>query len=344
MSTKIYRVGIIGCGNIFPMHSLSVNNFDFCEIVAVCDNKEDRAVKSAEEFNCKHYIDYKEMIDKENLDVVHICTPHYLHAEMSIYASNKGVHVLTEKPMSIKLSDAEEMVQTAKDNNTTLGVIFQNRYNAGSILIKETLESGLLGKVKGGKLSVTWDRSDEYYSRSDWKGTWDKEGGGVIIDQAIHTIDLMNWFVNSEIEYIDANISNRAHKQIEVEDCAEGVIKYKNGVVAGFHTINYYTYDAPVEIELHCENGVAKMVADKATITLNDGRMFIADNNPNETFSYGDGSKGYWGVSHVKQIKNFYDALQQNVQPEITGEIALKTQKLICGIYESGKTETRVIY
>lgn len=338
------RVGIIGCGNIFPMHALSVKNIPNCEIVAVCDIKEDRAIKAAEEMNCKYYTSYEEMIDEENLSVVHICTPHYLHAPMSVYASKKGVNVLTEKPMSIKLSDAEEMVKVAKENNTTLGVIFQNRYNAGSILIKEKLEDGTLGKIKGGKLSVTWDRSDEYYSRSDWKGTWDKEGGGVIIDQAIHTIDLMNWFVNDEIDYVEANISNRAHEQIEVEDCAEGVIKYKNGVVAGFHTINYYTYDSAVEIELHCENGIAKMVADKATITLNDGKILIADNNPNELFSYGDGSKGYWGVSHVKQIENFYDSLEKNVQPQITGEVALRTQKLICGLYDSGKKKERIKY
>jgi predicted dehydrogenase len=167
----------------------------------------------------------------------------------------------------------------------TLGVIFQNRYNPGSQLIKNMLTSGELGAVKSGKLQVAWDRSDEYYQNSDWKGTWDKEGGGVIIDQAIHTMDLMRWFVDSELNYVDASISNRAHEIIEVEDAAEGVIAYKNGVVTAFHAINYYTYDAPVEIELHCENGLAKMVADKATVTLNDGRTFIADHNPLETFT-----------------------------------------------------------
>ena len=164
--------------------------------------------------------------------------------------------------MSIDLSDAEDMVKTAKENNVTLGVIFQNRYNSGSRLIKETLESGELGEILGGKLEVTWKRTDEYYANSDWKGTWDMEGGGVIIDQAIHTMDLMRWFVNSDIDYIYANISNRAHKIIQVEDSAEGVIKYKNGIVTAFHTINYYTYDAPVKIELHCEKGMVNMLGE----------------------------------------------------------------------------------
>ncbi|GMQ57920.1 Gfo/Idh/MocA family oxidoreductase [Vallitalea sediminicola] len=337
----MFRVGIVGCGNIFPMHAYPVNELSCTELVAVCDIKEDRAKAKAQELGCKYYTDYKEMIDKENLDVVHICTPHYMHPLIAIYAAEKKVSVLTEKPMSIKLEDAKKMIDTAKDNDVTLGVIFQNRYNKGSQLIKSTLESGELGKIISGKLSVTWDRSDEYYTNSDWKGTWDKEGGGVIIDQAIHTMDLMRWFMDSEIEYVDANISNRAHEIIEVEDSAEGVIKYKNGIFTGFYAINYYGYDAPVEIEIYCENGIASMVADKGIVKFKDGRTLTADSDPNEIFNYGN-VKSYWGVSHVKQIKNYYDSLTNGTEPEITGEEAYKTQKMICAIYDGGKEKKRI--
>ncbi|MFV0504890.1 MAG: Gfo/Idh/MocA family protein [Lachnospirales bacterium] len=337
----MYRVGVIGCGNIFPMHGISINGVKNATVVAVSDVKEDRGNKVAKNYNCQFYADYKEMIDKENLDVVHVCTPHYLHPEMVIYALEKGCHVLTEKPMSIKLEDAKAMVDAGTASGKTFGVIFQNRYNPGSVLIKEALEDGTLGKIKGVRLSVTWDRSDEYYSKSDWKGTWDKEGGGVIIDQAIHTFDLMRWFVNSEIDYIDANISNRAHEQIEVEDSAEGVVKFKNGVATAFHCINYYTYDSPVELELHCENGVANIYGDKGTITLNNNKIFSA-NREDVVMDYGDGVKGYWGVSHIKQIENFYNALDNGTEPDITGKIAYETQKMICGIYDSGKGKTRI--
>ena len=341
-----FRVGIVGCGNIFPMHAVPVNMMKNAELVAVCDVKEDRAKAKAEKFKCKYYLDYREMIDNEALDVIHICTPHYMHAPISIYASNAGKHVLTEKPMSISLQDAEAMIKAADDSKTTLGVIFQNRYNNGSVLIKETLQSGALGKILSGRAIVTWMRTDEYYSKSDWKGTWDKEGGGVIIDQAIHTLDLMRWFVGSEIEYVDANIGNRAHNIIEVEDVAEGVIKYKNGAVTGFFTINYYTYDAPVEIELHCEKGIVKMVGDRASIRLDNGRELIADINQQEAagVDFGEGTKSYWGISHIKQISNYYDCLGRGEKPEITGTEALKTQKMICAIYESGKTRKRIQY
>ena len=339
---KILKVAIIGCGNIFPMHAQSIKVVENAKLVAVCDIKVDRAKLKGEQYDCNYYTDYKEMLSKEDIDVVHICLPHFLHAEVAIYAAKQGINIFTEKPMAIKLSDAEEMIKTAKDNKVILGVIFQNRYNPGSQLIKKTLESGELGKILSGKLEVTWNRSDEYYSHSDWKGTWDKEGGGVIIDQAIHTMDLMRWFVDSDIEYIDANISNRAHKIIQVEDSAEGVIKYKNGVVTAFHAINYYTYDAPVKIELHCEKGMVNMVGDRADIRFNDGRELIADNNPEDTFDYGNGAKGYWGTSHTKQIKNYYASISAGLKPEITGDEAIKTQKMICAIYESGKKRVRI--
>jgi UDP-N-acetyl-2-amino-2-deoxyglucuronate dehydrogenase len=339
---KRFRVGIIGCGSIFPMHSVSVVQQANAELVAVCDIKEDRAKQRAEEYNCAYYLDYQEMIDKENLDVVHICTPHYLHAPMAVYAAEKGVHILTEKPMAIELADAYAMIEAAENSGVVLGVIFQNRYNPGSKLIKEVLDSGELGRVLSCKLSVTWKRTDEYYSLSDWKGTWELEGGGVVIDQAIHTLDLARWFINSEIEYVEASIANRTHSKIEVEDVAEGVIKFKNGVLTSFYTINYHGYDAPVEIELYCEHGLAKMTADSGVVRLNNGRELRADPDPNEFFNYG-AVKQYWGVSHIKQITNFYQALAQGVEPDITGRDAVKTQELVCAIYQSGKQRTRVV-
>ena len=245
--------------------------------------------------------------------------------------------------MSIDFEDAQAMVDAAKKNGVILGVIFQNRYNPGSQLIKKTLASGELGKIITGKLSVTWNRSDEYYGKSDWKGTWEKEGGGVIIDQAIHTMDLMHWFVGEEIDFIDANISNRGHVVIQVEDSAEGIIRYKNGVTTAFHAVNYYGYDAPVEIEIYCEKGMVQMIGDKAIIKFNDAREYTADTNPSESFEYGD-VKQYWGVSHIKQIKLFYEALLAGIEPDINGIEAMKTQKMISAIYQSGKEQTKVIF
>ncbi|CAH8713131.1 Gfo/Idh/MocA family oxidoreductase [Paenibacillus thiaminolyticus] len=336
------RVGIVGCGNIFPMHAKSVELNDLAELVAVCDLKEERAQKAAKQYNCDYYVDYKQMIDEAGLDVVHVCTPHHMHAPVVIYAAAKGKHVITEKPMSITVEDAEAMIEACRSNNVTFGVIFQNRYNPGSVLIKEALDSGKLGRVLGARCSVTWKRTDEYYSLSDWKGTWDKEGGGVIIDQAIHTLDLMRWFIGDDITAISAHIENRTHENIDVEDVADGVIQFTSGVMASFYAMNYHSYDAPVEIELHCEKGKAYIRAEKGSIFYDDGTEISRDSDRTNLIDYGEGVKSYWGISHIHQIGNFYDAVVNGASLHITGEEALKTQKMVAAIYQSGKTGQKV--
>ena len=183
------RVGIVGCGCIFTMHATSADHLKNSKIVGVCDIKEDRANKAAEKYNCKAYYDYKEMINKDIIDVVHVCVPHYLHPIISKYAIEQGVNVLCEKPMSIKYEDGVRNVELAEEKGVKYGIIFQCRYNNASKLVKEYLDNGTLGKVISARVVLTWCKPDEYYSLSDWKGTWDKEGSGVVIDQAIHSRD-----------------------------------------------------------------------------------------------------------------------------------------------------------
>ncbi len=337
-----YRVGIIGCGRISPFHGVPANSIENADVVACCDIREDCAREKAALFDCEQiFTDYTDMLATADLDVVHICLPHYLHAPAAIAAMTAGCHVLTEKPMAIALEDARKMVACADANKVTLGVIFQNRYNAGSVLIKNALDMGTVGQIQSAKATLTWYRPDEYYTGSDWKGTWEKEGGGVIIDQAIHTLDLLKWFVGDEIDFVDAHIANRDHEVIEVEDVADGIIAFRNGVLASFWAMNYYSYDSNVEIEIHCENGVIRMISEEARVQLDDGREFVARPDPNETFDYG-GGPSYWGASHVKQIDQFYEALDEGVAPEIDGREALRTQEMVCALYESGKTGKRV--
>jgi UDP-N-acetyl-2-amino-2-deoxyglucuronate dehydrogenase len=338
-----FRVGIVGCGNIFPMHAISIKKNENLDLVAVCDIKKDRADKEADRFQTKAYYDYEHMLKEAQLDVVHICTPHYLHAPMTIKAAHHHVHVLTEKPMSINVEDAEKMIEACEKQHVTLGVIFQNRYNKGAVFLKNTIESGKLGKIRSIKCQVTWDRSDSYYMKSDWKGTWDKEGGGAVIDQAIHTLDLMRWFVNDEIEYIDAFIANRVHEKIDVEDTAEGLIQFKQGVRANFHVINYNTMDSPVIIEMHCENGIARYTDGLTEISYLDSSKETVGADPRERLDYGD-VKSYWGVSHVKQISEFYESLKNNKKPIIDGHEAMITQKIVNAIYDSGKTNKKIYF
>lgn len=329
------KVGIVGCGNIFTMHSTSAHHLNNSEIVGVCDIKKDRADKAAEKYNCKAYYDYKELISKDNIDVVHICVPHYLHPIISKYAILQGVHVLCEKPMSIKYEDAIENVELAEKHGVKYGIIFQCRYNDSSALVKKHLNDGTLGKIISARAVLTWSKPDEYYSLSDWKGTWEKEGGGVVIDQAIHSIDLVNWFINDEIDSVQAHLSNRGHKIMEVDDTAEGFVRYKGGTTFGFWAMNNYGCDDPIEIRLYCENGKVVMDYDKAVITLNNGKIITTETTVDPDINY-EGGKDYWGFQHIREIADFYNAIENDLEPTISGREALIIQKLICEIYNTG--------
>ncbi len=204
----------------------------------------------------------------------------------------------------------------------------------GKIVLKDRIENGKLGRVLNARITLTWDRSDEYYSNSDWKGTWEKEGGGVLIDQAIHSIDLANWFINDTPTEIISTLNNRNHSSIIVEDTAEGMIKYERGAKLFFWANNNYCVDEPIEIRLVCENGKAYISYDECTIKYNDGNEEYVENQPQTKIVYG-GGKDYWGSQHAVQINNFYNSILGTESLEISGKEALKTQELICKIYNN---------
>ena len=328
------KVAVIGCGNISVMHLDPIVAFSDVDLVAVCDIKEDRAIAASQKYGGKVYTDYKEMFKCEKLDAVHICLPHYLHVPVSIDAFKAGINVLSEKPMSIKYEDAVNAVETADECGVKYGVIFQCRYNAPSKLIKQRILDGKLGPVKCGRTTLTWYRPDNYYDHSDWKGTWDKEGGGVIIDQAIHSIDLANWMINSNPVEVQSSLHNRNHEIMVVEDTGEGLIKYENGALLSFYAMNNYLIDEPIEVRLLCENGKVTFSYDHATIRYNDGTIETADNKPEDMFKY-TGGKDYWGCQHAVQIRQFYNSILGVEELEISGREALKIQNIICQIYNN---------
>ncbi len=337
---KKLRVAVIGCGNISVMHLDSAKALEMADLVAVCDIKPERAKAAAEKYGTACYTDYFEMFQKENLDAVHICLPHYIHTKVSMDAFDYGIHVISEKPMSIKYDDAVCAVEKAEEKGLKYGIIFQCRYNTPSQLVKERITDGRLGNVKCGRTTLTWYRPDNYYEKSDWKGTWDKEGGGVIIDQAIHSLDLANWMINSTPIEVQSSLHNRNHDTMIVEDSAEGLIKYENGSLLSFFAMNNYFIDEPIEIRLLCENGKARFSYDEAVIKYNDGTVETVKNHPQKIVSY-TGGKDYWGTQHAVQIHQFYRSVLGLEELEISGREALKIQRIICDIYNNSDTKIK---
>lgn len=331
---KKIKSAVIGCGTISARHLDSIAALEESTLVAVCDVKPERAEAAAKKYGTAAYTDYHELFEKEKPDAIHLCLPHYLHTVVAKDAFRAGIHVLSEKPMSISYEDAVETVELAEKMKVKYGVIFQCRYNTPSQLIKKRITDGRLGAVKCARSTLTWYRPDDYYAGSDWKGTWDKEGGGVIIDQAIHSLDLANWFIDSTPVKIQSTLHNRNHSVMIVEDTAEGLIQYENGCSLSFFAMNNYLVNEPIEIRLLCENGTARLSYDEAVISYQDGTTEQVKNKPQHIVSY-TGGKEYWGMQHAVQIDQFYRSVAGLEPLEISGREALKIQKIICDIYKN---------
>ena len=187
------KVAVIGCGNISKVHFAALSENPDVQIIAVADIIPERADNAAAKYGAKSFYSFDELLENESPDAIHICTPHYLHTEMAVKALKKGINVLVEKPCSVSSEEVETLRNAQKESGRQLAVCFQNRYNSCVTKADEIISSGRLGKVKSVRGFVTWSRDEDYYS-DDWHGTLEKECGGVLINQAIHTVDLIQHF------------------------------------------------------------------------------------------------------------------------------------------------------
>lgn len=332
------RIGVIGCGRISVIYAEAFKKLeDMIEVSIAVDKDISRAQKFAKDFQDCEYTNKLEDIFSLGLDVVHILTPHFLHKEQSIKCLQSGIHVLTEKPIAIQVADAEDMIQASLDNQKKLGVIFQNRYNKGIQVLREAIQSKRLGKMKGVYSTLHWWRPPSYYE-CDWKGKWATEGGGVVIDQAIHSLDLVRYLLDSDVVSVHGHIDQRVLKNIEVEDIAEAIITFENGTNYVFFACNYYFENSPIRIEFDGERGKAVIEGDKVTISI-DGETDTVIEPERAEESMG---QSYWGNNHLTQMKLFYDAVLNDSQVEVDPVDAIKTLAVVQGIYESSRKNEKV--
>lgn len=325
---KKLRAAVAGIGNISRTHLKAIESCENAVLTAVCDIIKSRADAAADEYGAKAFYDFDQMLSDGDFDVLHICTPHYLHAQMAIKAMNGHKHVLTEKPMAMLYDDAVKMAEIAEKQGVYLGVCFQNRYNRSSVALKQLIDSHALGMVTGIKGSVTWDRGADYYAQDAWRGTLDYEGGGVLINQAIHTLDLVQWLCPGNYESVEASISQKRLKGIvQTEDTADALITFDSGIKALFYASICYSANSPVSIEVECENGRL----------LFNGDIFVMKNGaPTEIISFDQkqGDKAYWGDSHTLLINDFYSSVAAGRAFALNGREGLAALKIISDIYK----------
>ncbi len=331
------NIAVVGCGNISRVHFDVISKTPDAVVVATVDTVYEKAKKWADAFSAKAYTSFDEMLANEKIDTVHICTPHYLHTQMAVRALEKGINVLTEKPCSMTLDEVEILRDAQKKTGKKVGVCFQNRYNDCSVYVKNVIDSGKMGKVLALRGFLTWKRDENYYS-DDWHGTLEKEGGGVLINQAIHTIDLLQHF-GGGCNGVTAHIANDHLKGvIEVEDTATALLTMKSGANAVLYATTAFVTDSRVLIDIKFEKGTLRMEGDRLFEITDTGVNEIGETVQKETVG-----KSCWGTGHAALIADFYDSIRNGRPFAIDAFSGGDAAKVVAACYESAKTNEKVI-
>lgn len=297
------RVAVIGCGDISALHLAAIATVPGAELVAVCDIDPDRLFAASVATGAPGFAGHLSMFDEIRPDVVHICTPHSTHAAIAVDALERGIHVVLEKPLAHTRDEAARLVDAAEASNAKIAICFQNRYNTPVRAAHEALATGELGRVLGASATVLWHRTAAYYLDRPWRGRWSTGGGGLLMNQAIHTVDLVQWLVGP-VTSVRGNASTRfLHDVIEVEDTAEMVLTHAGGARSVFYATLAHASNAPVDIEIVTEKATLHLRG-ALTISHADGRVDTVTEEKSAT-----GERAYWGVSHELLIQDFYRSL-----------------------------------
>ena len=288
---------VIGVGAISENHIMPI--LKYSSLYGVCDIIKERADAAAEKYNCKAFYDYNEMLGDENVTTVHICTPHFLHFPMAKAAILANKEVVLEKPAVISMDEFYKLKKLSE--NKKCMITLQNRYNPCVKYVKENWDNLGLGKLIGLKGLLFWNRTKEYYKNNDWRGKYETEGGGLLINQAPHILDLLQYF-GGEIENITGNSWTRfLSDTIEVEDTSEGTIYFKNGIKAFFYGTNGFCTNNCMDIEL---------IFEKGSLRYDNNRLVKIESNEITELATDtaiSGEKSYWGAGHDDIIRHFYE-------------------------------------
>jgi len=350
MEKRVYNIAIAGCSKVAHLHAKAIGNIPDTCLAGVWN----RTFKTAEDFahvhKTKAYRDISGMVTDNKVDLVIVCTAHPFHKLPAIESARAGANVLVEKPLASDLSDCDEMIKVCKEQNVKLGVISQRRWYEPVKRVKDAIESGKIGKPVLATVTMLGWRDKAYYDSDSWRGTWKTEGGGVLVNQSPHQLDILLWYMG-EIDEVYGIWRNLNHPYIEVDDTALAIIRFRNGAVGNIIVSNSQKPGLYGKIHVHGENGAsagvqtdggAMFIAGKTGVTeppVNDlwtipgEEYFLNDwiREDTKTFNECDPTVRYFQY----QIEDFIEALKNNTEPSVTGEAGRKTVELFTAIYRS---------
>jgi predicted dehydrogenase len=342
---KTWNFGIVGAGLIADFHAMAIRDIPNTKLIACCDVVLDKAKKLADKYSCRAFAGYEEMLKIKELDIVTVATPSGLHAEPTIAAAKAGKHVICEKPLDITLEQIDAMIEAHKKSGTVLGGVFPLRFNDAVEPLKEAINSGRFGTITYAGAYVPWWRTDEYY-KNTWRGTWKLDGGGALMNQSIHQIDMLCHLM-PPIESIQAYTGRPGHPQIETEDTAVAILRFTNGALGIIYGTTASYPGQFRRIEITGTKGTVIYTEDSFTLWQ------FADERPEDEqirkrFGKITGGGGVADPAaipyqnHTRNFKSFIDALESGKQFSITGTEARKAVEVILAIYKSAKEQRPV--
>ncbi|MEM3419342.1 MAG: Gfo/Idh/MocA family oxidoreductase [Nitrososphaerota archaeon] len=333
---------MIGTGvgaNLCAQALFTISKSNIAQLIAVTSQKEGHAKEFASKWNLKSwYTDYIKMLQKEDLDAVIINTPHYLHYKIAMDVMKMNKHVLVDKPMAISLKETDEMINEARKRNVKLGVILQSRFDSAVKKVKEAIDTGKFGRLILGEAVVEWFREQEYYDKSSWRGKWSTEGGGALINQAIHTIDLLLWLFGQP-KQLWAQIDTFLHN-IEVEDLAVAAIRFENGALGIIQASTAIYPGLPAKLEVHGTKGTAIIEGEiLKRLSIMEEKEVISEKTKDKLESWVRPER-VPVMNHASLIKDFAQSIIDDRKPYVDGIEGRKSIELIMAIYKSSKTNS----
>ena len=340
------KFGVIGTGvgGEFVVRAMKeLEKEGLLKVVAVVGRKPTKTEEFAKKWGVKSwYTCSRDMITREELDAVAISVPHYLHYYYAIEAIDAGLHVLVDKPIAVNLVEADEMINRAERKGVKLGVILQNRFDPKFRKIKDLIETGKLGKIILGEALVEWYRTHDYYAKSDWRGRWGTEGGGALINQAIHMIDILLWFMGDPSE-VYAIAGTYAH-EIEVEDLAVAVLKYSSQAIGVIEASTAIYPGLPTRVEIHGTKGTVIWEAGKIKMLAIEGEEVYSEKEEVEGLASWARPEAVPPYNHIELIRDFVKAVEEDRRPFVDGREGRRSLELIRAIYLSQMSKSPVKY
>lgn len=337
MSEKIVGFGVVGCGVVADYHIGGIGGAGGARLVAVSDLVEERAREAGEKHGVAWYTDYREMLASAAVDVVCLCTPSGIRIPIATDAAAAGKHLIIEKPIDVNLENADRIIAAARDAGVYLMCIFQLRYDEAVQLARQAIQEGRLGKVTLGDAYIKWYRPQEYYDSAAWRGTWKMEGGGALMTQGIHTVDLLRWIMGP-VKRVSARMGALVH-DIEVEDTVVATLEYESGALGVIEATTACHPGMPARLEFCGSRGTIAIEADQIAAWNVEGEEGPVDaDGGTDVAKAASDSKTFGTEGHKVQIAEMVRLVNGGGRPQIDGPEGRKALELILAIYQSAQT------